>query len=919
MHYQIGAPSLIYREKVPKDSEAFLQISGHEYPRHRSRDIAEHIQRKNRLAIRWNFATGDLPPIKEQKRKRKKNARHANVSLSSSTDQLQEQRRRIALHHQIHVDSHNRRMLETYASHDQPRQLLNNIQRPRGEKEDRAAKLGIDHKTLGRSIALQRYATEDPAYLAPFGLEALNETKDEVLGGDFVVDKSKRDCFGASRPWQGNCLICVPCPCPNCQTGERSWCIFHPTGLLMDTLCVSNIMLPNSKENAGHFFPLETWQEMRYDIRQNTVAACKASNPNELCLEDIILEVKQSGKWSPEYPHGTFVVRTSCYISIIRVSLCKPDWLSTHRPNMRKSQLYGDEVCWGNYVLKEERRIDLRTLVFDDPSYRPVSLACHPKYGNEFTDPNFAFVSLAEHRNEQNVIHHSNGDAPMMHTISSLRHISLIDYSNVHPMCLWSAASSYVRPTLVPEIWFKKQYPLGFGTSLYTIDLRFKSSIFQWSPSAQGMKQEGTHSINALYNDWGREHALWVSSRSAGKTWELDSRMPCQPVHTWSLGCGADSDSPFFAGSGPYGDAVLLTKPQECPSGFSDGSDDDVILRVDTTPTTFGFQTLQRPLHKPRFQTDSLECTVAPHGALSAEHQASIATTSVFALPERGSEVYTCGFASFRTSINKFISNNDESDSTLPKPFASTDPLLCTLTMNNHGDIFCHSLLEVSRPVPECRPVPGLPVGTAVIPTPVGVQGKTHPSEHKSWKPTGGRNIKVFWTNQYPTSRYASALHPSTIVKAVPHPRKKVKHHVSTKLGKGSGGRYDITIPHDSGGSLQLAAPCSSKLIRTEASLMIPKRVAQKALENRLSFSAAGTLMQQVQNQVVAQPSNLVKDEASQLDQEDDSLPRSDLHEKILKTVSRTWDLWNQLDAESSSDEEGHGSTPAFGSLSVEL
>ena len=910
-HYQIGAPALIYREKIGKES-AFLQVSGHNYPPHCSVDIAEHVQRKNRLATRWNFLTGDVPPINARKRRKGRLHKHSGKALQpsiGSDDSLQEQRRRIVLHHKVHREVVHDRLLKTYADHDKPYELLNYILRPENFSRpsnnllnDRAVKLGTGHKVLGRNLALQHHVTADPAYLAPFGLEALKKAKDERLPGEHVVDKSKTDCFGA-RPWQGNCLLCLPCPCPTCHLGNPSWCLFHPKGHQMDTLCVSNVMLPNTRENAGHFFPVSTWQEMRYDIRHNSVSSCKSLSPNEVCLHDTILEVVQSGKWSGDYPEGIVIVRTASYISAIRVSLAKPGRLLFRNPSSKRTMLDDEDLCWGNYVLREETRIDLRSLINGAPSYYPVSVACHPRYGNDFTFPKFAFVSHSLHNKDQNTVHHVSGytpsDDPTIHPISSLRYISSIDFTKTHPMCLWCAASSYVRPTLVPEIWFKNQYPLGFGTSVYTIDLRSNSSIFQWSPSAEEMKQEGTYSISGLRLDWEREHTLWVASRSAGKTWELDSRMPCKAVHSWSLGSSCDLDSTSFPERGPFGDPTLLTQVRDSTLGSSgQASDSNFLVTADTTPHSFGFQVLQRPLHEPRFQTDSLECIAAPFINF-AEHESSIATTSVFALPECDNDLYTCGLACFRTAINQFLSDDVDN----PIPFESTDQVVCTLTMNNQGDLHCHSLLETSRHIPECRSFPGLPAGTAVIPVPKGLDGRTHGSEHKRWKPTGGMNLKAFWTNHYPISRNARPFIHPTIAKSVKHPRRKAKYHTSSKLGIGSG-RFEVPVPQaGTTRNVQLTGPDGSRLLNQSGQpLVIPQATADKAFEMRLSFRDSHV------------GSAKVKEEATNKDVEDDNeeeaeetIPRSDLNPSTLERVSNTWHLWNQLDAESSSDEDEGG------------
>ena len=70
VHYQIGAPALIYREKMDPNS-GFLQIPEHKYPRHNGTEVAELIQRRNRIGTRWYYSMDDVPYIPRRHKKRK--------------------------------------------------------------------------------------------------------------------------------------------------------------------------------------------------------------------------------------------------------------------------------------------------------------------------------------------------------------------------------------------------------------------------------------------------------------------------------------------------------------------------------------------------------------------------------------------------------------------------------------------------------------------------------------------------------------------------------------------------------------------------------------------------------------------------------------------------------------------------------
>jgi hypothetical protein len=177
------------------------------------------------------------------------------------------------------------------------------------------------------------------------------------------------------------------------------------------------------------------------------------------------------------------------------------------------------------------------------------------------------------------------------------------------------------------------------------------------------------------------------------------------------------------------------------------GFDGFAVVNIDTTPRAFGFHVYQRPENRPRFQTDSVEC-VATAG-LDFTNTASVATSSVFALPELSDEVYACGISCLRCPLSHFV----DEDKSYPPPFGQEDAdVLCTLTLTNTGDILCHSLLASKEGIRESRHPPDLPVGSKVVTIPQELDGKTKELEHKHWKPTGGMNLKLFLTNQYPTA-----------------------------------------------------------------------------------------------------------------------------------------------------------------------
>lgn len=155
--------------------------------------------------------------------------------------------------------------------------------------------------------------------------------------------------------------------------------------------------------------------------------------------------------------------------------------------------------------------------------------------------------------------------------------------------------------------------------------------------------------------DWQKEHSVWVSSLSAGKTWEIDSRMPCRAVNSFSLAATYDDDRYLLPAVGLFGGGSILTQPVVARYDMRTELIRPV-LTVDKSPGATGLHMFQRPEFRPRFQTNSLECFACP--GLSShvyEPEVSVARTSTFALPDVSEGVFTCGLTSFRTCASEFL------------------------------------------------------------------------------------------------------------------------------------------------------------------------------------------------------------------------------------------------------------------------
>lgn len=743
--------------------------------------------------------------------------------------------------------------------------------------EENPSELLLDRTTFltTRKFDLDHRISSDPRYLAPFGIEYMADELEESNRISLKdIDESK---LTSKRQQQGNCLLTLPCPCPPCREkslSQRSWFLFHPKGPCLDRICASNLVPPNGRENAGHIYKAKTWREFTKLQCRNATKRALLEISNELCLDGTILEIKQSGTWSNECnPECVVVARTDTHISVLKVSVMKPCFRKITSHAFEDKYEYEEDVCWGNYVLKEKKRIDLRSLSSSFPSFRPVSLACHPKYGNALSDAMFAFTSHSDRR-DFNVIHHALSDAEEptnKHTITCLKHISFIDFTRTHPMCLWSAATSYVRPALSRDIQFKQPI-LAQGTSLHTIDLRSNSAVFQWSPSAQESLTEGVHSISGILTDWQRDNTVFVTSKSAQKTWEIDARMTCQPVNTWSLCSSCDDAALNFQQNGLYGDGSLLTRPYA--SDIREELKDSILMNVDTTPGAFGFHIYQQPENRPRFQTDSLECIATP--GLDFTKDTSIATSSVFALPEAADDVYVCGLSSFRVPFSTFVS---EDDLRLTDYANENSEVLCALTMTNTGDLYYYSLLESNDAIENCRHVPDLPVGSKVIRIPHELDGKTKDLDLKHWKATGGMDLKLYLTNQYPTP--LKALLPperksGTKKRILMEQRKKKRKHPSLNIAR----KAPVYEMNSARTGVAIASGPNVEHLTQDEPVAIPLQLVESS-KRTMEFGP---------------------EEEVDLNTLKDSTGRSDLSPGILRNASSLWD-----GEDSDTEDENYG------------
>lgn len=545
-----------------------------------------------------------------------------------------------------------------------------------------------------RLFAQERRNFADPAYLAPFARPSLEYAFPKRR--KLLTSYNKQYPVGRNDPnspsMYGNCLVCETCPCPPCRTfsDNASRCLVYPAGELLDRVRVAKLVLPNTLREDS-ISEIMSQRSVKKGRRTKTTVS-SACDLAELDIEDTIREIAKCGvvESRPRGGFVTLVVRSACFVTVVR-------WTALETLDLGYDSLVGrseEEAsgCWRFYKLEKMHCIDLRFAEINHPSYMPLDVTCHAKSGGAYSDRKIAI--LTQTRTTRNTIYHVSASdystvSPLIeqHTIPCLSSISKIDFTSSHPMTLWAAANSYVRPAITEGILQDGPYA-GNGHSLFLIDLRNDSATFQWSPSSEEFETEGFHSISGIMTDWDKENRLWVSSVSAGKTWELDSRMPCKVVSSWSLPGSCDDFGSVLPVSGLHGDGSILTKPCQLHN------DDDFvrpILSVGKSPGSYGLHLYQPNVSLPRFQTQSLEVAGC---AIPSRFSASYVASSCFPLPDVSDRVFTCGLAAFRTPTEYFLTKSDLN--TVGCSLEESKHVLSALTMTNKGDIYLHALLEQS-------------------------------------------------------------------------------------------------------------------------------------------------------------------------------------------------------------------------------
>ncbi|GKY92209.1 hypothetical protein MPSEU_000192100 [Mayamaea pseudoterrestris] len=546
---------------------------------------------------------------------------------------------------------------------------------------------------LTRRMDRNRLDRADPSYLAPFDATVINEmARDDLVeqypvacvnsGAEFVSKAARRqDLYynnmdSCEAPVHyGNCLATTTCPCDYCRASANpSWCLLHATGPLLDRITCSFLQFP---------------EDALPDQQASATGAAA------------VLDIGDSLRQLEECGTDMFVARTMLHLTVFRLVA----------PTCTLAS------CAQTVQFQTLHRIDLRSANRARSSYLPIDITCHPKYGRGWTDASIVGVYNDTNRREQKTLKHFQaGDAYLRetsHYISNLETIFRVEYSSHHPMVLWSVARSHVS-SMLAESETSTQHPRsGRGFSLYSIDLRSDQGTFQWSPSAEEFRVEGTHSLTGVFTDWHKDHAVFASSISAGKTWEIDTRMPCRSICSWSLPSRCDDSDTVLSPMSLNGYGSLFAQPKRASNDQGLLSSLPV-LNVSTAPLAFGIHCYQRPIHGPRYHAKSLESPASP--ALAFLSDASIAASSSFALPDVSDRVFTCGLCAIELPTPRILTPNKLAQIGCHQ--SDIEGAACVISTTSKGDVYSHILLASTASHSKSKIYDDLPLGTNAVPLP---------------------------------------------------------------------------------------------------------------------------------------------------------------------------------------------------------
>jgi hypothetical protein len=645
----------------------------------------------------------------------------------------------------------------------------------------------------------------------------------------------------------GNCLVAFQCWCEFCcaNPASSSWCLLHPAGTFLDQIQVSFLSLPNDHDSSG-------------GAVSRRRSGCSAVS--------VGYSVRQIARGGNGRKSNTFFVRTTCHLLSLRLDILN-------------SQPKDASSCSHLAEISVSYQVDYRSCQRFRASLLPVAMCAHPRFGNQLTDPKLAvlYESGRVPGGACNTIYHFCFGSEMSnlrkteHVIRNLERIEHLDFNSHHPMLLWTAARSFVQPVLRPDPQ-ARCFRAGFGTSLFSVDLRSDQASFQWSPSAEGKLVEGCCAISGLHTDWTRENTIWVVSSGAAKVWQLDARMPCRPVTCWSLPFHCDDFGAHVPVEGIQGAGTILTQPALCFEQEAElKAQSSPVLSVSLNTETYGIHLYQEPAELPRFQTRSVECAVGSH--LSRIEGMSVCSSATFPLPDVGQKVFTCGLAAFRCPPSRLLSPTQLSGLGVD---TYSNGIISIVSMTNHGDLYCHNIFETSSPDSHSFGFDDLPIGARCIPVEGLMDGPGH-----SMKSSNGV-LKISLCNRFPPPS-TTVNHPcSNQIRARAEPLLSAQTEVNepepAKLEPGQVESTQQSFHVTASQPAQCVLECSSATEENSAdgqTIAIPENLWQDYCK---ASSSTTEFLDLDQVDLVLQDG-----------QDGNTMPRSDVTRSLLEDVVENW------------------------------
>jgi hypothetical protein len=609
----------------------------------------------------------------------------------------------------------------------------------RDEDLNRTSQGGEHQYSLNDLVEMleQRYGKDNSLQATEFDIAPIPRREVEV-------EDIQQDKIGGASSY-GNCLVILKCTCPSCQIDitkqsdhlkDRklpNFFLVRPTGKTLSSVAISKIR-----------FPRDTPTNHDYDN-------------NAVDINGKILQVSVCGK-SAAASH-----RAICLVARTAIHCC----VLVAQPQAVKCNSHGKYDCPAVFTLAEQARIDLRSSqLANQPSYLPFYVTCDPKTSiSFFTNPSFAILCLSETESKTAIQYVTFREQTQIkcHDLSSeLSDISIIEFDPRDRLVLWAAARPR-KMSVVSKRFFKRggsrgqnkgalvEGLTGYGHSLYRIDLRDDSVTFAWSPSHEEYLVDGVFSISGILPDTSRDHILWISSTSAGKTWALDVRYRKPKVLvSWSLPSLCDDLGPNCSATGIHGAGVLMS---QCSQHLSP---------TDVSPPMFGIKkdinastlnAFQFPSSMPRFQTRPLESAGFVEVPKTLYDTTSIARSTTFALPDIDEKIFNIGLA--LVELPSLTALNEKKLTQLGYKAAPARSVYA-FTMTSIGDVYCHVLLacDVSEEM-KSKFFPGLPVGITALPVPQPRRSKKRKFEEQSCE------MAVVLSNVFPVPASAVAQYSS--------------------------------------------------------------------------------------------------------------------------------------------------------------